>query len=235
MDAVVVTGDLTHDGAPEQYRQFQRSLDQAESPVLLVKGNHDQEEEIRRLARHPKVFGPGEDQKEFFQYVADVGGLRVVVCDTTVRGEHWGMLCDTRLAWLRAVLADDPQHPTVVAMHHPPLTVGIPYLDEIGLLNRDEVARIIACAPNVLAVLSGHIHRVVFGRIGAAQVVTAPSTYRACAFKLSSGFGAYTKEAPGIAVHAVSLGADASIVSHLLALEEGDRTEWTRSAAPRSS
>ncbi|MEW2312346.1 phosphodiesterase [Streptomyces sp. NPDC006864] len=232
--AVIVTGDLTHDGSPNQYRQFERLLDRAQVPVLLVKGNHDRDEGIRAAALHPRAVGPAAPEGAF-QYVANLGGLRVVVCDTTVPGEHWGLLDGERLAWLCETLAAEPGRPTVVAMHHPPIEVGIPYLDEIGLLNRAKVAEVIAAAPQVLGVLAGHVHRTVSGRIGTAQVVTAPSTYRACAFRLSPGYGAYTTEPPGFAVHSVDLAGETGVVSHLLPLEEGDRSEWTRSAAPRRS
>ena len=60
---------------------------------------------------------------------ADVGGLRLVACDTTQPGRDDGRL---DLAWLAARLAESDA-PTIVAMHHPPVPIGIPALDRIGL------------------------------------------------------------------------------------------------------
>ena len=51
-------------------------------------------------------------------YAAECGELRLVVCDTTIRGRDDGHL---DLDWLEAQLRGDG--PTVVAIHHPSLVV----------------------------------------------------------------------------------------------------------------
>ena len=45
-----------------------------------------------------------------------------------------------RLAWLEAELTREPEAPTLIAMHHPPIRTGIPAFDEIGLPDADRRA-----------------------------------------------------------------------------------------------
>ena len=87
-------------------------------PVHVLPGNHDDRAAMR--AAFP-LEGDGE-----YRYVTDIGGVRLVVCDSMVPGRPEGRL---DVAWLEAQL-DAPQ--VVLAMHHPPFGVGVPALDEIA-------------------------------------------------------------------------------------------------------
>lgn len=49
----LVTGDLTHDGTPEQFLEFLEALDQCQSPTFVCPGNHD-----RTGLTYENVFGP---------------------------------------------------------------------------------------------------------------------------------------------------------------------------------
>ena len=53
--------------------------------------------------------------------------------------------------WLEARLAENPQAPTIVAMHHPPVPIGIAWLDGIGLPaeQRAALAELLARSPQV--------------------------------------------------------------------------------------
>ena len=82
-----------------------------------------------RCAAHFPLEGEGE-----YRFVADVGGVRLVVCDSTIPGRPEGRL---DVGWLEAQLAAPA---VVVAMHHPPFGVGMPALDEIALGPEDTAA-----------------------------------------------------------------------------------------------
>ena len=79
-------------------------------------GNHDVRETFRQV--FPEV--PTHDG--FVQYVVDQGPLRLMMLDTLEEGRHGGGFCETRAAWLRRRLAEEPARATVIVfMHHPPV------------------------------------------------------------------------------------------------------------------
>src|SRR4029450_10585305 len=126
-DAVLVSGDLAEHAEDSEYEQVQALLGRIAAHSYVLPGNHDDRD---ALHRHFGVPGAGGAP---VQYAADLGPLRLLVLDSTVPGEDRGELDRERLGWLDATLATAPSTPTLVAMHHPPLAVGIPAWDAIGL------------------------------------------------------------------------------------------------------
>jgi 3',5'-cyclic-AMP phosphodiesterase len=174
-DAVVITGDLTEDGRDAEYARVLELLAPLRQPVHVLPGNHDGRDALRAAMKPP---ADPDCPAPFVQYTAAFGRLRLVVCDTIVAGSDGGRMCDERLAWLEARLADDRETPTVVAMHHPPLVTGVPAMDAIGLAGetRTALAAMLREAPNVRRVVAGHVHRTAFATLGGRAVFACPST-----------------------------------------------------------
>ncbi len=171
-DVVVVTGDLTNDGAPEQYATLAELLRPLPMPVHLVCGNHDRREPLQ--AAFPAA-GHLRGEHGFVQYTVDDLPVRLVVLDTTEPGREGGHLCDKRLAWLDRTLAQS-NRPTVVAQHHPPFATGMQRMDAASLDNpRDEEA-VIARHPQVQRILCGHYHRNAQALFGGTLACMCPST-----------------------------------------------------------
>jgi 3',5'-cyclic-AMP phosphodiesterase len=177
-DAVLVSGDLTDTGRPEHYAQVQAGLAPLEAPVLLLAGNHDDRDALR--AAFPPPGAAGADPGAPYRYATRVGELRLIACDTVLPGRDDGAFGAEQRDWLAEALAADPATPTLVAMHHPPIPVGIPGLDVLGLPEADRAAlgRLLAGAPQVAAVLCGHVHAAVAGHLAGVPVRTALSTWR---------------------------------------------------------
>ena len=96
-----------------------------------------------------------------------------------------GALCEARLGWLAARLAEQPDRPTLVLRHHPPFQTGIEHMDAIGLLaGGPELERIVARYPRVERVLCGHLHRTIFRRFGGTIASTCPGTAHQLALEL---------------------------------------------------
>jgi Icc protein len=62
---------------------------------------------------------------------ADLDPVRIIDLDITVPGSHHGNFDDAAADWLELVLADEPDRPTMIAMHQP-FTTGIAYMDRYG-------------------------------------------------------------------------------------------------------
>jgi 3',5'-cyclic-AMP phosphodiesterase len=214
---VLVTGDLSEASADAEYEQVLELLAPLRAPIFVLPGNHDDRAALRRHFAVPGVDG------EPVNYSADLGGLRLVVLDTTRPGENPGTLDDERLAWLDAELAAAPDLPTVLAMHHPPLHTGIPPLDEIGLppADRRALAAVVERHPQVRRIVAGHMHRAITGDLAGRAVLVAPSTYMQARLDLSSADLQLVPEPVGYAVHLLS---DGEVVSHVQTFERPSGT-----------
>jgi 3',5'-cyclic AMP phosphodiesterase CpdA len=120
-----------------------------------------------------------------------------------------------RLAWLETTLAADPGTPTVVATHHPPYPIGIPFLDDLRFIEPAGFADVIGRHRQVVRVISGYVHRGSVGMLAGRVSTTCPSTYRQLFLDLTSaGRAAVTGEPAGFAVHLI--GVDGGATTHFL-------------------
>ena len=62
------------------------------------------------------------------------------------------------------------------AVHHPPVPVGSPWIDALGLRNAAELLARLERFPNVRVVVSGHVHQAFDTRRGALRLLTTLST-----------------------------------------------------------
>lgn len=173
-DVVVVTGDLTEHGSAEEYRILKPLLEKLDMPFLLIPGNHDSPAALRAsFGDHAYLHSDGP----FLHYAIDAWPLRIVALDTTVPMRSHGRLCPKRLAWLTDTLAQAPERPTIILMHHPPFATGIRKMDELGLLEgREAFVEIIAPYRNIERILCGHLHRTIVCRVGNTVASTCPGT-----------------------------------------------------------
>jgi 3',5'-cyclic AMP phosphodiesterase CpdA len=207
-DVVLLSGDIADHAADGEYEQVRELLGGIEAPLYAVAGNHD---DRRTLRRHFDV--PGSDS-EPVQYAVELGPLRLVVLDSIKPGEDDGELGADRLAWLEATLAAAPDVPTLVALHHPPFTIGFPAFDELGLplADRRALARVVEANPQVQRIVAGHVHRAIAGALAGRPVLTAPSTYVQAEPCFAVDELRWSLDPAGFLVHAL---VDGALVSHV--------------------
>jgi 3',5'-cyclic-AMP phosphodiesterase len=167
--ALVLTGDLTEHGRPEQYQRLRRIVEPAAvrigAPVVYAAGNHDDRAALREhLLDEPPSAEP-------LDHSVRVGDLRIVVLDSTIPGHPHGVLHPEQLDRLRAELAEPAPAGTVLALHHPPLPSAAPLASAIRLLRREDLADAVA-GTDVRLVLAGHTHVVSAGTLGEVPVWT---------------------------------------------------------------
>jgi 3',5'-cyclic-AMP phosphodiesterase len=212
-DAVLVTGDLADDGDPRTYARVRELLAPLPMPVHPIPGNHDDRDALREAWEdHPGVAGTVGGP---IVYAERAGALRLALLDTLVPRSDAGRLGRQQLAWLAAVLDEEPATPALVALHHPPILTGVEGFDVIGLPPEDRagLAEVLATRPQARAVVAGHVHRVVAGACGGVPVLTAPSAWRQAVLDLTPGADAVTgDDPPGFAVHVLT--DDGALASH---------------------
>ena len=82
-DAVVLTGDLTDGGLPEEYSYLRELLAPLTMPVYLLPGNHDNHDALRAaFPEHAYLC----QSPRFIQYAIEDYPLRIVAADTVIPG-----------------------------------------------------------------------------------------------------------------------------------------------------
>lgn len=168
-DLLLATGDIAEDGSVEAYRQF-RALVEVPCPVLVLPGNHDDPAVLAATLRPwPAARLAGEHR---------FGGWRLLSLNSHLPGRIEGRLGAERLAWLQSMLAIEPDLPTAIAVHHPPLPVGADWIDRTRLEDGPELLQLLQRHRQVRLVLCGHVHQAQRRRQANLTVLTTPATSR---------------------------------------------------------
>src|SRR6201996_2201205 len=207
-DSLLVSGDLTQNGAPEEYARLRELLAPLDLEPHVLPGNHDLRGPLREAFGLP---GVGEEPAS---HVVDLGPLRLVCLDSIIPGAEGGTLDEGRIEWLDAALAEEPRKATVLAMHHPPLRSEMPGFDRIALAAaaREALASVIDRHPQVIRIVAGHVHRTIVAELAGRAVVTVPSTYLQAALDFSTERITMAPDPPGFAIHAFR---DGTLATHI--------------------
>ncbi|MFL6164051.1 MAG: phosphodiesterase [Jatrophihabitantaceae bacterium] len=202
-DCVVITGDIVDNGTTAEYQAFLAVADGYPLPIHLAAGNHDDARTMVNVFGKTGYLGGGESA----YYTVEYPDLRIVILNSAVPGSMAGQLDEAQLSWLDTELAVRADVSTLVCLHHPPIDVGMPFLDSIKLANAEALAAVLAKYSNVQRILAGHVHRAIFGSFAGSTVAIAPSTFRQAALELcGEGSSGYVHEPPGLLLHLAGSG-----------------------------
>lgn len=138
-DLVLLTGDLADDGSAAGCARLAEAVARLNAPVLAIPGNHDVPAVVASTWDGPRT--------------ASVGGWLVAGVDTTVPGQvHGDIDVPAVMAWLDSLDGG----PTVLALHHPPMSRST--ADEFRLDGAAELLAALAQRPHVRVVVGGHLH-----------------------------------------------------------------------------
>ena len=130
-------------------------------PVHYLPGNHDRGDWLQRVLLGRAEIPHRHADQEFEGWAACSSSCSTAACQPS--DEHYGQLEPEQLAWLEQRCAADDQRPLVVALHHNPLSLVVPWLEGIVLRNGEAL----------------HQHFYCWHEIACAASSTATST-RAC-------------------------------------------------------
>lgn len=166
-DLVLLTGDLVQDDSPGAYRRLRKMLLKLGLPIYLTPGNHDVPELMaEHLAGQPFETCP----------TTVIGGWQLIGLSTFVEGSAGGRISEADLQRLASTLSGNPDTPTLVYLHHPPLDLGSAWLDSVGLSNKLEFFDVLRQSGNVRCILFGHAHQEVDENVDGIRVLGTPST-----------------------------------------------------------
>ncbi len=172
IDLLLLTGDITDRGDRESFEKTAELLGGLDMPVKALVGNHDTREELLNAFPDTETTADGFIQSAFVQ-----DGLLVVMLDTLEPGRHGGAFCEARATWLADTLAANPDLPTVIFMHHPPVISGIEWMDpdpaDKWLKRLCEAVS--GHEARIMAIHCGHLHRQLSARFCGIPVSVTPS------------------------------------------------------------
>lgn len=198
-DLILLTGDLTDFGRPEEYELVRQLLSPLQAPLFVIPGNHDHRANLLEAFRDHDYLPAGG---EFIHYVIDHYSLRMIGLDTTVPGKAYGELCEQRLGWLDQQLSHFPDKPTLLFMHHPPIETGIRHMDVQNCRNGEVLGKMLEQHPQVFQILCGHVHRPIHSQWHGMTVTIAPSSSHYVALDTrDNGPADWMLEPPAVQLH----------------------------------
>lgn len=214
-DLVLATGDLTNWGRASQYAVLAELVAELDLPILALMGNHDD----RDLTRQTFPDAPWVDA-DHASWTSLLGNTTLIGLDTTDPGRHGGVFDDERERWLEATLAAAPG-PVILAMHHPPFTTGVDWMDASGFAGLVNLRRLIAGNREKIArILCGHFHRPVVTSVeDVATSVCLSSSFHVDLDLRPGGERALILDPRGYQLHIVN-GSD--VVSHTRYIDTGE-------------
>lgn len=155
-DLCVITGDLADRGQAEAYDWLAQRLERFALETVLMIGNHDD-----RGAMRAHLPGLMDDGSGFVQGERTTAEGTLLFLDTFKDGTSAGQYCATRQAWLASRLDAAAGGPVWIFMHHPPMNIGIGYMDRIKLDEAEAFAALID-GHDVRHIFFGHVHRAAY-------------------------------------------------------------------------
>ena len=222
-DLWLATGDLVEKGTAEEYALLRDLLAPVDRPIYVIPGNHDDRETLRAAFADWGYLPACEGA--FLQYTVEDHALRLIALDTLLPGKSRGELCDERLAWLDARLAEAPERPTLIFMHHPPFRTGLWHMDKQRVTTADRLGEVVARHNQIVQIVCGHLHRPIQHLWHGVPVSVCPSTAHQIALDLRDGERlAVIAEPPACQLHVWF--EDEGLVSHTSYIGTGAEPEY---------
>jgi 3',5'-cyclic AMP phosphodiesterase CpdA len=176
-DVIVHTGDIVHNGRPDEYAQAVAILAKARAPVHVMVGNKDNRTNLREAFAGHGYLAANPD---FVAYAIEDYPVRMIALDTLSSGSNKGDFCRERVKNLIDLIDAEKTKPIAIFTHHPPfeVMVGPERLHFESRESMSALRRALQHSGRVVAVFSGHVHRPAAGHVGniPATVMTSIAT-----------------------------------------------------------
>lgn len=214
-DVIVLTGDIIQGDAVAGYAVAHNLLAEI-APVFPCPGNSDKRQPLREALLGDIGAGEGDEPVNYWR---TAGAVTFIMLDSSVPGEFSGALAAGTLRWLERTLADIPETtPVVIGLHHPPIALGNPAIDALGLRNPEELAAVLRSHPNIMATLVGHTHGATVTTFAGSPLIVAPGIHSGLRLWWEGAEGMLDESVPpGIAIHLVNV-RQQRFVTHLRAI-----------------
>jgi Icc protein len=201
-DALLITGDVSHDPLPDLYARFYGWLKaRFPGPLLVTPGNHDIAGNMGALLEADRI---------------ELPGWQVIALDSHVDDEPAALVGDNDFAALRDACGNAADDHVLVATHHPPVAIGCPWLDRDRIQNGPELLEWMSEHSTVRAMVFGHAHQELSFTHRHLRLLGTPST--CIQFEPGSERFSVDEQKPGY--RWLALFADGSVSSEVRRVED---------------
>jgi len=163
---IILSGDLSQDGSDASYLRIAKMLKPFQVPIYCIPGNHDNTKIMARVY-------PVENISNHRHIV--LKNWHIILLNSQIPGSVEGYLDRSQLHYLEHCLQTYPEHHAIIVFHHHPIPVGSAWLDKLGLTNANEFWQLTENYPMITAVLFGHVHMAVEGKVKNIPYYSTPA------------------------------------------------------------
>ena len=163
-DSLLISGDLTHHGTLNSYQILKKILSPIEQPIFVIRGNHDNAENLGKTFK-ASLF------KSF-----KLDNWEIIHIDSVQTGKTSGFVSEAALLELdNACLNSNAEH-VMVVLHHPIVPMNSSWDDELSLENPQDLFKVLDKYSKIRSIVFGHAHEASeFSRLG-KKIISCPST-----------------------------------------------------------
>jgi len=184
-DALVFSGDLSHNGTMSSYIQIKEILKPLSNNAFILHGNHDNKSNLS------KKFGNS------LLCNFKLNDWEIITIDSVQNEKVSGHLSDQKLQVLTDEIKLSKAKYIVLCLHHPVVPMQSSWNDDLSLENSEEFFCVISQFPKVKAIIWGHAHQSSEFKFGNIKLFSCPSTAVQFCGPLSIGYNHYTLHANG--------------------------------------
>jgi len=170
-DIILITGDITHEGGPDEYRYLREQISSVlpDTPVLCTMGNHDNRAAFREGFLQESAYdGP------YYSSVS-VKGYRFITLDSAYEKGLEGVFRSDALDYLEEVLTKPAARGNILLMHHPIMAAA----RSMGLTMDTRFSNILKSG-KITAMFNGHVHNSYVSTVYGVVQFTADSLKTGC-------------------------------------------------------
>ena len=179
-DALLISGDLTHNGTPYSYKKLKEILSPIETDIFVIAGNHDDSDNLA------SEFGAC-----LFDRIA-LDAWDIINIDSVQIGKTSGFVTTNALTALDQQLQHSNAKYNLIVLHHPIVAMNSEWDDALSLENPQDLFAVLDKHPKVQAVLFGHAHESVEFDKNGLKIIACPSTATQFNDEQRIGFNYYT-------------------------------------------
>ena len=172
-DVIVHTGDIVHNGRPDEYAQAAAVIAKARAPIYVLPGNKDDRVNLRAAFPAECYRASGS---EFIDYAIEDFAVRLIALDTLSPGKGRGDFRREQAERLVELIEADSRKPIAIFTHHPPFEVMVGP-DRFHFETVEDMTRlcdVLSRCERIAGVFSGHVHRADAGAVGRIPASVVP-------------------------------------------------------------
>ena len=170
-DFYIMSGDLIQDN-PKYYHEYIELCNKLKKPYYLMMGNHDIRNSLKHHISNKKLI----NESGFVNFIIDYDFLKIICLDTVIEDSIEGNITLDTFDWLESELEKDIKKPTIIFMHHPPISIGSILFDDIKCKNGNDFLSLIKKYPKILKIVFGHVHCIYNIELEGLSLLSCPSS-----------------------------------------------------------